>query len=120
MSAARVFAAHLQQPQSVKSVANSLRVFANDSLNAHRALVQVARIAASLEKTDHQLQLSQTNLQALLRVCGSSDFFAEMIAANPSLISSLDVAAASALRRDYRAILRANAGRPDLAEFLEV
>ena len=107
MSAARVFVSHLNESQSVKSVADSLLSFAHHSLSAHRALVQTSRIAASLEKTDHQLHLSPANLEMLMKAAGSSDFFAEMIAANPSLISSLDVTAASALRRDYRAILRA-------------
>lgn len=107
LSAARVFASHFTENQSVKSVADSLLAFANHSLSPHRALVHATHIAASLEKTARRLHLSQTNLQMLLRVSGSSDFFAEMIAANPSLISSLDVSSASALRRDYRAILRA-------------
>src|SRR5262249_53285191 len=107
LSAARVFVSHLNESQSVKSVAESLLSFANHSLSPHRALVHASRIAASLEKTDRQLHLSPANLEMLMRVSGSSDFFAEMIAANPALINSLDVSAASALRRDYRAILRA-------------
>jgi glutamate-ammonia-ligase adenylyltransferase len=107
LSAARIFASHLTVTQSVKSVADLLLSFAKHSLNPHRALVQTARIAASLEKTDRQLHLAPANLEMLMRAAGSSDFFAEMIAANPSLINSLDVTAASALRRDYRAILRA-------------
>jgi glutamate-ammonia-ligase adenylyltransferase len=107
LSAARVFVSHLNETASVKSVAESLRSFAGESLNPHRALVQVARVAASLEKTDRRLVLSPAHLRTLLRVCGSSDFFAEMIAANPALIGSLGASAATALRRDYRAILRA-------------
>jgi glutamate-ammonia-ligase adenylyltransferase len=107
MSAARVFLLHSKESQSVKSVARSLLSFANESLNPHRALVHAARIAASLEKTDRQLHLTQTNLRTLMRVCGASDFFAEMIAANPALIGSLGASVADALRRDYRAILRA-------------
>jgi len=91
---------------SVTSVAESLRSFANESLNPHRALVHAVRIAASLEKAERHPHLSQTNLRTLLRVCGSSDFFAEMIAANPSLIASLGASVETALRRDYRAILR--------------
>jgi [glutamine synthetase] adenylyltransferase / [glutamine synthetase]-adenylyl-L-tyrosine phosphorylase len=107
LSAARVFVAHTAHAADVKSVAQSLRSFANESLNPHRALVHAARIAASLEKTDRQLHLTQTNLRTLLRVCGASDFFAEMIAANPALTSSLGARVEDALRRDYRAILRA-------------
>ena len=103
MSAARVFAAHMNQPLN----AQTLLSFAAEALNPHRALVQVVRVAASLEKTEHRLVLSQTNLRTLMRVCGSSDSFAEMIAANPALIGSLGASATTALRRDYRAILRA-------------
>jgi glutamate-ammonia-ligase adenylyltransferase len=80
--------------------------FASESLNPHRALVQAARVAASLEKSDRHLHLTQNNLRTLLRVCGSSDSFAEMIAANPSLIGSLGASVATVLHRDYRAILR--------------
>ena len=103
MSAARVFAAHMNEPLN----AQSLLSFAGESLNPHRALVQAVRVAASLEKTDRRLLLSQTNLRTLMGVCGSSDSFAEMIAANPALIGSLGASATTALRRDYRAILRA-------------
>ncbi|HEV2834507.1 MAG TPA: hypothetical protein VGW58_04265, partial [Pyrinomonadaceae bacterium] len=107
ISAARVFASHTGGTETVKSVAEWLRSFANESLNPHRALVHATRIAASLEKADRQLHLSETNLHTLMRVCGSSDSFAEMIAANPALIGSLGAPVATALRRDYRAILRA-------------
>jgi glutamate-ammonia-ligase adenylyltransferase len=106
MSAARVFVSHAHEPANVKSIAQSLLSFATESLNPHRALVQAARIAASLEKTDHRLQLSEDNLRALLRVSGSSDSFAEMIAANPLLIGSLTAPVSIALHRDYRAALR--------------
>ena len=102
MSAARVFAAHGFDPGNVKSLLS----FASESLNPHRALVQAARVAASLEKSDRHLHLTQNNLRTLLRVCGSSDSFAEMIAANPSLIGSLGASVATVLHRDYRAILR--------------
>jgi [glutamine synthetase] adenylyltransferase / [glutamine synthetase]-adenylyl-L-tyrosine phosphorylase len=115
-SAARVFALHLSAAPDAKSAASAIEdnfvgsallSFANLSLNPHHALVHAARIAASLEKTDRRLHLTQTNLRTLLRICGASDFFAEMIAANPALISSLGASVEDALRRDYRAILRA-------------
>lgn len=107
LSAARVFVAHPNDGTNVKAMAQSLLSFAAESLNPHRALVQAVRIAASLEKTDRRLHLTRANLRTLLRVCGASDFFAEMIAANPALASSLGASAHDALRRDYRAILRA-------------
>ena len=106
---ARVFAAHMDQEweSKLRSLVNLLLSWARKSLNSHRALVQASRIAASLEKTEKQIKISETNLRALIEVCGSSDSFAEMIAANPALISSLGASAAISLRRDYRAMLRA-------------
>jgi glutamate-ammonia-ligase adenylyltransferase len=108
-ASARVFAAHMEAASEAtpKRLASLLRSLANRSLNSHRALVQAARIAASLEKTDRHLVISETNLDVLMQLCGSSDYFAEMIAANPALISSLGTTATTPLRRDYRAILRA-------------
>src|SRR6185369_15682795 len=58
-------------------------------------------------KTEKQVEISENNLKALMQLCGTSDSFAEMIAANPALIASLGASAATSLRRDYRAILRA-------------
>jgi [glutamine synthetase] adenylyltransferase / [glutamine synthetase]-adenylyl-L-tyrosine phosphorylase len=106
-SAARVFASHMDQHwESRPTLANRLLKLARKSLNPHRALIQVSRIAASLEKTEGRLVISETNLEILLQLCGSSDSFAESIAANPALIVSLGPPAAASLRRDYRAILR--------------
>ncbi len=109
ISSARVFASHLDQHVDVnpRSLANRVRKLAGKSLNSHRALLQASRIAASLEKTEHRFMISEVNLEALLQLCGSSDSFAEMIAANPALIISLGPPTTTALRRDYRAILRA-------------
>ena len=83
-----------------------IQSLARESLNSHRALLQSSRIAASLEKLDKQLHISERNLKSLMQLCGSSDAFAEMIAANPALITSLGAKPSSALHRDYRAILR--------------
>jgi glutamate-ammonia-ligase adenylyltransferase len=101
-TSARVFVSHSE----AKLTKRSIQSLANQSLNPHRALVQASRIAASLEKMDRQLQISDANLTSLIQLCGSSDGFAEMIAANPALITSLGATPATALRRDYRAILR--------------
>ena len=108
MSAARVFASHMNQhwESRPRLLATHLMKLAHNSLNPHRALVQVSRIAASLEKTEGRLVISETNLETLMQLCGSSDSFAETIAANPGLIVSLGPPTAGALRRDYRAILR--------------
>jgi len=110
-SAARVFAEHLFTDESdgkqrLDQLTRILQSSANRSLNPHRALLQVARITASLEKTDERLQFRQDHLPKLVTLCGSSDFFSEMIAANPKLISSLGVNRDICLRRDHRALLR--------------
>jgi [glutamine synthetase] adenylyltransferase / [glutamine synthetase]-adenylyl-L-tyrosine phosphorylase len=107
MVSARVFVSHMAERVGAKTLANRLLSLAKKSLNPHRALAQAARIAASLEKTDRHLAITDSNLAALVQLCGSSDSFAEMIAANPALVTSLGTSAATSLRRDHRAILRA-------------
>jgi glutamate-ammonia-ligase adenylyltransferase len=57
--------------------------------NPRRARTFVARILASIEKSDARVELNQTKLEALARVCGASEYFGEMIASNPELINSL-------------------------------
>ena len=109
MECARIFARHMDRVWLGKlaSLATLLLSLAGKSLNPHRALIQVCRISSSLAKTDRRLVITETNLAALLHLCGASDPFAEKIAANPSLIASLGSTVTTALRRDYRATLRA-------------
>jgi len=102
-AAARILASH---GTGSTALAHHLIFLARQSLNPHRALLQLSRITASLEKLDQHLSISEANLDALVQLCGSSDSFSEMIAANPTLITSLGAPAATSLRRDYRAILR--------------
>ena len=110
----RVFRRHLQDESSnARSLEQLLYESANQSLNPQRSLVQATRVAESLEKTDQQLGLSETDVEMLMTMCGSSDFFAEMIASNPSLIAVLGTSPAQALRRDYRSILRAAVDHAD-------
>jgi [glutamine synthetase] adenylyltransferase / [glutamine synthetase]-adenylyl-L-tyrosine phosphorylase len=113
-SISRVFHRHLQvDSSSTGSLEQLLYRSANESLNRQRSLVQAARIAESLEKTDLQLALSERDLEMLMTMSGSSDFFSEMIASNPSLIAVLGTKPAHALRRDYRAILRSAVDHED-------
>lgn len=109
MAAARVFSLHMDQAWEGKprTLAARLFEFKEKSLNRLRANVHLSRISASLEKSEKQVTISENNLAALVQLCGTSDFFGEMIAANPALIASLGASPSSALRRDYRAILRA-------------
>jgi [glutamine synthetase] adenylyltransferase / [glutamine synthetase]-adenylyl-L-tyrosine phosphorylase len=105
-AAARILASHYSAERGSTVLAHHLIFLARQSLNPHRALLQLSRITASLEKLDQHLLISEANLDALVQLCGSSDSFAEMIAANPTLITSLGSPATTSLRRDYRAILR--------------
>lgn len=107
-AAARVLRDHLifKDPLEVSELNEMLVRQARETLNPHRALLQVARIAASLEKTSADLQFEWLHVRNLITLCGSSDFFAEIIAANPALIGSLGISVESCLRRDHRAILR--------------
>jgi glutamate-ammonia-ligase adenylyltransferase len=91
----------------IKPLANRIISLADKTLNPHRALLQLFRITASLAKTEERVLITDTNLDTLLQLCGTSEPFAERIAANPVLISVLDTTATTALRRDYRAMLRA-------------
>ena len=109
MESARIFAERMDQVQGggVKSFASLLLSLAVKSLNPHRAMLQVSRVAASLAKTEKRFVVTETNLATLVQLCGTSDPFAENISANPALIASLGASVTTALRRDYRAILRA-------------
>ena len=106
MESARVFCERMDQARNVKVLATLLLSLASTSLNPHRALLQVSRIAASLAKTENPFVITETNLATLMQLSGASDPFAENISANPALIASLGASVTTALRRDYRAILR--------------
>ena len=109
MDCARVLAERMGPDWSgkIKPLAEHIIALADKSLSPHRAMLQLFRITASLAKTEERVWISETNLETLLQLCGASDPFSERIAANPALIASLDTNATMALRRDYRAILRA-------------
>ena len=112
ISAAHIFSLHLASDESAalnnpKALEKLLHDAARKSLNAHRSLTNVAHIAASLEKSPEHLQISKDNLLALMLLCGSSEFFGEIIAANPALITSIDLKHPTLVRRDYRSIMRA-------------
>ena len=93
-------------------VASLLHAAADASLNSQRALTLVARVAASLDKTGAQVDLTEANLRALVHLCGTSELFGEMLASNPALIATLvDDVKAGDNKRDYRALLRAQIDR---------
>jgi glutamate-ammonia-ligase adenylyltransferase len=70
-----------------------------------------ARVASSLDKLPSAIELSEENLVSLVRLCGASEFFGEMVAGNPTLIPSLGIESEASSRRDYLAVLRAGIGK---------
>ena len=114
-SAAAVFASHLTAdsreesdapaPEAVEAI---LRDEAGRSFNRRRAWTFASRVASSLAKSSDEIRFSAAHLKALVRLCGASELFGEMIASNPALIEALPVdeaAAAAEPAPDYGAIL---------------
>jgi glutamate-ammonia-ligase adenylyltransferase len=109
----------------VEEVARVVRGGAARGPRARRALQLVARVAASLEKTggaggaqkkdegaavgvnSEGGVLSERALRELVRLCGASESFGEVLASNPSLVPSVATPAAEVAARDQRALLRA-------------
>jgi glutamate-ammonia-ligase adenylyltransferase len=113
-SAAVVLAARLAAPEgseadaaTIRRVAQTLRRTAHDSLNPHRALRLTARIASSLDKSNAPVNLTLASLGAVVRLCGASEYFGDMIASNPSIIAALPVEGCEHPRHDARALLYA-------------
>jgi len=110
-STARSFISHLRPldvPRpTLESVTHLLSESVRESINPQRVRNLSSRIAASLEKSGGQIEFSEKNLASLLRLCGSSELFGEMVAGNPALIGSLGAGESQFHRRDYRAQLRA-------------
>jgi glutamate-ammonia-ligase adenylyltransferase len=120
-SAAAVFAAHLDErsseqesvegeretdsANSVGTVTQILLEAARRSLNPRRALMLAARIASSLDKASAEISFSRAHLSSLIRLCGASEFFGEMIASNPALILALPLDGAEDDARDYSNVL---------------
>jgi glutamate-ammonia-ligase adenylyltransferase len=66
-----------------------------------------SRIASSLDKATTEIRFSREHLEALIHLCGASEFFGEMIASNPALISALPLGeSAKKCDDDYQAILK--------------
>ncbi|MBV9927975.1 MAG: hypothetical protein JOZ96_23345 [Acidobacteria bacterium] len=110
-AAAAVFAEKLaragDEPPAAEEVERLLREEAARSQNRRRALSLAARVGASLAKTTGGEGFSTTALRNLVRLCGASEFFGEVLTTNPALITSVATPAAVVLARDQRALLRA-------------
>lgn len=111
-AAARVFAAHLTGEEvsasgiEVARLARELREESVRSLNSRRAMAHVARIAASLEKSGRYVALSASTLRELVRLCGASEFFGEILTSSPALIPSVATPVEVVSARDQRMLMR--------------
>ncbi|HEX8117906.1 MAG TPA: hypothetical protein VF521_11595, partial [Pyrinomonadaceae bacterium] len=94
-------------PHGTEEVELLLREEAARSLSRRRALLLSARVGASLAKTTGGEGFSTTALRGLVRLCGASEFFGEVLTTSPALIPSVATPAALVLARDQRALLRA-------------
>ncbi|MET0621501.1 MAG: hypothetical protein ABW250_00840 [Pyrinomonadaceae bacterium] len=128
-AAAVVFARRLAGAQvaegksyTEEGVERLLRDEASRCTNTRRALQLVARVAASLEKSgdaggaatrvapafwDEGSAPSERALRELVRLCGVSEYFGEMLTANPALVASVVTPVETVAARDQRALLRA-------------
>jgi [glutamine synthetase] adenylyltransferase / [glutamine synthetase]-adenylyl-L-tyrosine phosphorylase len=95
------------QPTNIRSLEALLSSAALESLNPHRAMMLTARVAASVDKSETRIRLTENKLAAMVRLCGASELFGEMLASNPTLIELLGAENSRFRRRDYRALLRA-------------
>lgn len=109
--AAPIFFQHLATSGTVgpgsEEVASALVTAAHHSRNARRALLFAARIASSLGKESNPETITDEEIAAVIRLCGASEFFGEMIASRPTLIHASIVTPVLAAPRDYLGELRA-------------
>lgn len=122
LAAASVFARYVERMEegegveggaSVEALARELRESASRSLNSRRALALTSRVAASLEKSGESVVLSTDVLRDLVRVCGASEFFGEILTGAPALIPSVATRAETVATRDQRALMRAAVDRAE-------
>jgi [glutamine synthetase] adenylyltransferase / [glutamine synthetase]-adenylyl-L-tyrosine phosphorylase len=115
--AASIFLKHLAGPDQAKpgeaqldlaTLTRELRATADQSLNSHRALSLTTRIASSLDKENEPETITQAEIGSLVKLCGASEFFGEILASRPGLIHAAVSTDLNAQRRDYLAELRSS------------
>lgn len=108
--AASILLKHLAssgKPQpDLGELSRTLRTAANLSLNSHRALSCLARVASSLDKDSEPETVTESELNSLVKLCGVSEVFGEMIAGRTALIHALSKNLAIEHQRDRVAELR--------------
>lgn len=75
------------------------------SLNVQRALKGLERVAFSLEKSSVEKTLDDEHMEALVRLCGTSEYFCDAVESNPALICALPVENSSIEPPDYSMLL---------------
>ncbi|HKP47352.1 MAG TPA: hypothetical protein VJT50_12200 [Pyrinomonadaceae bacterium] len=106
--AADVFYSHLSDADvTTESLAKMIADGAQESGNAKRCLAFMNRVAASLGKSEQGIEFSAQAIPRLAKLCGTSELFGEILAANPKLITVLDQAPRAFSSGDHRAQLRA-------------
>ena len=91
--AASILLKHLTIPDKARpdlaELTSTLRTAASGSLNSHRALSCLARVASSLDKESEPETITESEINSLVRLCGASEVFGEMIAGRTILIHAL-------------------------------
>jgi [glutamine synthetase] adenylyltransferase / [glutamine synthetase]-adenylyl-L-tyrosine phosphorylase len=89
-SAVSIFSKYLalDENQTVE-LEEKLVQFAALSLNAKRSLLNCARIASSLSKSNETVELSDHVLERLMQVAGGSEYLTDLLISTPSSISTL-------------------------------
>jgi glutamate-ammonia-ligase adenylyltransferase len=104
---ASLFLKHLATPIDLMALAKEIGTAARGSLNPHRAVSFATRAASSLSKESEPETVTQAEIAALVRICGASEFFGEMIASRTALIHALVANPGMVQPRDYLGELRA-------------
>jgi glutamate-ammonia-ligase adenylyltransferase len=93
--AASIFLKHVQpgklaySQSDIDTLARELRTTAKGSLNSHRGLSFATRVASSLGKESEHEIITRAEIGSLVKLCGASEFFGEMIAGHTALIHAL-------------------------------
>ncbi len=75
--------------KSETEVLDLIRVLTSNALNPKRAITLLSRIATSLDKSECDFEIDESQTETLIKLCGVSEHFGEMISANPVLIETL-------------------------------
>lgn len=90
-----------ENARSLATLSDFLLTAARASLNSHRALSFATRFASSLDKESKPQTVTEPEIESLVRLCGASEYFGEMMAGSPPLIHALTTDARTVQQRDH-------------------